>query len=48
MRWQKLSGGQATLDGSCGQTFEQVKHARGMEADAIKEEVLGTLTEASN
>jgi DNA modification methylase len=31
MRWQKLSGLEATLDGSCGQTFEQVKHSRQME-----------------
>lgn len=28
MRWEKLSGQQATLDGSCGQTFEQIKHSR--------------------
>jgi DNA modification methylase len=48
MRWQKLSGQQATLDGSCGQTFELVKHGRRMEAeDAIKEEVIETLGEAS-
>jgi DNA modification methylase len=40
MRWEKLSGKQATLDGS-GATFEHVKQGRLMEAkDAITEEVL--------
>jgi DNA modification methylase len=44
MRWQNLSGKHAILDGACGQTFEQVKHGRRLEAeDAIKEEVLETL-----
>jgi len=28
LRWQKLSGLAATLDGSHGQTFEQVRHSR--------------------
>jgi DNA modification methylase len=49
IRWQKLSGKQATLDGSCAQTFEQVKHGRRMEAeDAIKEEVIETLGKESH
>jgi tRNA G10 N-methylase Trm11 len=49
MRWEKLSGQQATLDGSCGQTFEHVKHGRRLEAeDAVKEEVIETLGEANN
>jgi DNA modification methylase len=48
MRWEKLSGLEATLDGSCGQTFEQVKHSRRMEAeDSIKEEGIETLGDAS-
>jgi hypothetical protein len=41
MRWEKLSGQQATLDGS-GQTFAQVKHGR------LKPKAAGTLAEASN
>ncbi len=32
MRWEKLSGQQATLDGSCGQTFEQVRENRQVAA----------------
>lgn len=48
-RWMALTNKQVTLDGSGGQTFEQVKRGRGMEAeDAIKEEVIETLPEASN
>jgi DNA modification methylase len=31
VRWQTLSGQQARLDGSCGQTFEQVKQSRVIE-----------------
>jgi hypothetical protein len=41
MRWEKLSGQQATLDSS-GRTFEQVKH------DHLKPDDAGTLAEASN
>jgi hypothetical protein len=49
MRWQNLTGQEATLDGAAGLTFEHVKHGRRMEAeDAIKEEVIGTLAEASD
>jgi DNA modification methylase len=48
MRWQALSGKQAVLDGSCGQTFEEVKSGRRMEAeDAIREEVIERLGEVS-
>ncbi len=48
MRWQNLTGKQATLDGS-GATFEHVKHGRRMEAeDAIQEEALETLHKESN
>ena len=32
MRWQKLSGQEATLDGSGGQTLDQIKHSRQMVA----------------
>jgi DNA modification methylase len=48
MRWEKLSGQQATLDGSSGQTFEQVKIGRRMEAeDAMREEVIETPADGS-
>ena len=48
MRWQTLSGKKAVLDGSNGQTFEQVKHGCRMEAeDTIQEEVIEMLAEAS-
>ena len=48
-RWMALTNQQATLDGCGGQTFEQVKSGRCMEAeDAIKEEGIETLPEASN
>jgi DNA modification methylase len=41
MRWQNLTGKQATLDNHHSATFEQVKFGRRLEAeDAIKEEVL--------
>jgi hypothetical protein len=49
MRWQNLTGEQATLDGAAGLTFEQVKQGRRMGAeDAIKEEVLEILEGASD
>jgi DNA modification methylase len=47
MRWQSLSGEEATLDGAAGLTFEQVKQGRRMGAeDAIKEEALEAIEEA--
>jgi DNA modification methylase len=43
-RWQNLTGKQATLEGS-NATFEHVRDGRRLEAeDAIKEEVLETLS----
>lgn len=43
IRWQNLTGKQATLEGAHGQTFEHVKAGRRLRAeDAIKEEVLAT------
>ena len=48
LRWQKLSGLEATLEGSSGQTFEQIKHSRQMEAeDAIHEEGIEAPAEAN-
>jgi DNA modification methylase len=49
MRWQNLTGQEATLDGAAGLTFEHVKQGRRMEGeDAIKEDVIETLAEASD
>jgi DNA modification methylase len=45
-RWQNLTGKVATLDGSCGQTFEHVRDGRRMEAeDSIKEDALRLIEE---
>jgi DNA modification methylase len=45
-RWESLTDKKATLEGSCGQTFEHVRDGRRMEAeDSIKEDALRLLEE---
>ena len=45
-RWESLTDKKATLEGSCGQTFEHVRDGRRMEAeDSIKEDALRLIEE---
>jgi DNA modification methylase len=48
MRWQKLTGQEATLDGSGGQTFELVRQGRMGVEDVTQAEVIGVRSEARN